>query len=127
MAVARELIRSADHLTLVYPNRWGTMPALMKGFLDRLMTPGFAFADKPDGGWDKLLHGKTAQLITTMDMPRWVYRLIYCQPGNNAMKRSTLGFSGIRTTRILNLGPVKDSGEQQPPPGSSARDQKACV
>ena len=110
---ARELSRWADHLVFVYPNWWGTMPALMKGFFDRMMIPGLAFADKPEGGWDKLLKGKTAQLITTMDMPGWVYRLFFRQPGNNAMKRSTLGFSGIRTTRILNLGPVKDSSKEQ--------------
>ena len=103
------------------------MPALMKGFFDRMMIPGFAFADKPEGGWDKLLKGKTAQMITTMDMPGWVYRLFFRQPGNNAMKRSTLGFSGIRTTRILNLGPVKDSSKSNVIAGSTARDTRACA
>ncbi len=48
-----------------------------------------------------------------MDMPTWVYRLIYRAPGLNALKRSTLGFCGIATTRILALGPVKDSSPEQ--------------
>ena len=108
---AREWMAWADHLVFVYPNWWGTMPALMKGFLDRLMTPGFAFAEDEGGGWVPLLKGKTAQLISTMDMPRWVYRLFIGQPGNNAMRKAVLGFCGMRTVRIRNFGPVKDSND----------------
>jgi putative NADPH-quinone reductase len=33
--MARELILWAEHLVFVYPTWWGTMPALLKGFLDR--------------------------------------------------------------------------------------------
>lgn len=107
---AQEHIRWADHLVFVYPNWWGTMPALLKGFFDRVFTPGFAFSFHEDGGGHReLLNDKTAELIVTMDMPAWVYRWIYRQPGNNAVKRATLGFAGIRTTRITNLGSVKES------------------
>ena len=113
ITLAQGLIQWADHLVFVYPNWWGTMPALLKGFLDRVLTPNFAFVCRKDGGWDRLLVGKSAQLITTMDMSQWVYRLIYRQPGNNAMRRSTLGFCGLRTTRILNLGPIKDANAAQ--------------
>lgn len=106
---AQALLEWADHLVFVYPGWWGTMPALLKGFLDRVLLPGFAFAYQADGGWKPLLKGKTAQLIVTMDMPSWVYRWIYKQPGHHAMQRSILGFCGVRTTRILAFGPVKES------------------
>src|SRR5688500_7836161 len=43
IAEAQKLIAAADHLVFVYPTWWGTMPALLKGFLDRVLTPGFAF------------------------------------------------------------------------------------
>ncbi|HET6522271.1 MAG TPA: NAD(P)H-dependent oxidoreductase, partial [Geminicoccaceae bacterium] len=46
---AQALIAWADHLVFVYPTWWGTMPARLKGFLDRVLTPGFAFADRDDG------------------------------------------------------------------------------
>lgn len=110
---ARQLIEWCDHLTFVFPAWWGTGPACMKGFLDRVLLPGFAFEEKNDGSLVGLLHGKTAHLITTMDMPPWVYRLIYRAPGHHAMKRATLGFCGIKTTRILSLGPVRDSDAEQ--------------
>ena len=113
---ARQHITWADHLVFVYPNWWGTMPALLKGFFDRVFAPEFAFSFYEDGegaGHEELLSGRTAELIVTMDMPGWVYRWIYRQPGTNAVKRSTLGFAGIRTTRVTTLGPVTDSTPEQ--------------
>lgn len=110
---ACRLIAWADHLTFVYPAWWGMMPARLKGFLDRVMLPGFAFREREDGRFEGLLPGKTAHLITTLDMPPWVYRFIYRAPGLGAMKRSTLGFCGIATSRVLALGPVKDSDAAQ--------------
>jgi len=106
---ALQLIKWADHVTFIYPAWWGVGPARLKGFLDRILLPGFAFKERDDGHFEGLLNGKTAHLITTLDMPPWVYRFIYRAPGHNAMKRSALGFCGITTTRILALGPVKDS------------------
>ena len=106
---ALQLIKWADHITFIYPAWWGVGPARLKGFLDRILLPGVAFRELDDGHFEGLLTGKTAHLITTLDMPPWVYRFIYRAPGHNAMKRSTLGFCGITTTRILALGPVKDS------------------
>ncbi|WP_243302183.1 NAD(P)H-dependent oxidoreductase [Geothrix oryzisoli] len=106
---AQALIRWADHLVFVYPAWWGTLPALLKGFLDRVLTPGFAFAaDEEDpASWTKLLKGRSAHLLVTMDTPPWVYRLVYRQPGHQAMRRATLGFCGVAPTFISTFGPVK--------------------
>jgi 1,4-dihydroxy-2-naphthoate polyprenyltransferase len=110
---AQEAIAWADHILFVYPTWWGTMPGLLKAFLDRVLAPRFAFEDLPNGGWLPLLKGKSADLITTMDMPGWVYRWIYRAPGHNAMKRASLGFCGIATARVLRFGPIKGSAPEQ--------------
>lgn len=112
---ARELLLWADHLVVVYPTWWGTAPALLKGFLDRVMAPGFAFQTCEGGtGYQGLLQGRSAQLITTMDTPPLVHRLLYRQPGKNALARATLGFCGIGPVRSLVFGSVKQaSGEQR--------------
>ncbi|MFC4436308.1 MULTISPECIES: NAD(P)H-dependent oxidoreductase [Natrialbaceae] len=113
---AQREIEWADHLVFVYPNWWGTMPARLKGFFDRVFVPGFAFSfydDDEGSGHEGLLGDKTAELIVTMDMPAWVYRWIYRQPGNNAVKRATLGFAGVRTARVTNLGSIEDSTLEQ--------------
>jgi 1,4-dihydroxy-2-naphthoate octaprenyltransferase len=107
---AMDAIAWAQHLVFVFPTWWGTMPALLKGFLDRVLMPGFAFADREHGeGWVKLLDGRTAHLLTTMDTPSWVYRWIYRAPGLNGLAKATLGFCGVGPVRRSIFGPVKDS------------------
>ena len=104
---AAALIAWADHLVFAYPTWWGTMPALLKGFLDRVLAPRFAFEEVGQAGYRALLTGKTAELLTTTDTPRWVWRWIYGAPGDRAMARAILGFCGIRVVRIGRFGPVR--------------------
>ena len=105
---AQELIQWSNHIVFVYPNWWGAMPALMKGFFDRVFLPGFAFKyRKGSQFWDKLLSGRTAHLIVTMDTPPWYYRWIYHRPGHNEMKRTILGFCGIKVVKISEFALIK--------------------
>ena len=106
-------IDAADHLVFVYPAWWGVGPARLKGFLDRILLPSIAFRERADGTFEGLMQRKTAHLLTTIDMPVWVYRLVYRAPGHNAMSRSTLGFCGVTTTRILCFGPVRSSTTEE--------------
>ena len=107
---AQELISWANHLVFVYPTWWGTMPARLKGFFDRVFTPGFAFEEiHHSDNWVKLLPGKTAQLVTTMDTPLWVYHWIQKSPGHRIMATSTLGYCGIKPVKILAFSPVNDA------------------
>jgi len=111
---AQELIQWSNHIVFVYPNWWGAMPALMKGFFDRVFLPGFAFKYRENSQfWDKLLSGRTAHLMVTMDTPPWYYRWIYRRPGHNEMKRTILGFCGIKVVKISEFAPIKDSSQQQ--------------
>ncbi|TDH27532.1 NAD(P)H dehydrogenase [Segetibacter sp. 3557_3] len=109
---AQKLIAWADHVVFVYPTWWGTMPAILKGFIDRVFTAGFAFEEIEGGtGYAPLLRGKTAQLMTTMDTPKLVYNLVYRAPGNNAMHRATLGFCGFLMLKNEIFSPVKSADE----------------
>ncbi|MGI9551235.1 MAG: NAD(P)H-dependent oxidoreductase [Aurantibacter sp.] len=101
-------IKWADHLVLIYPVWWGSVPALMKGFFDRLFLPGFAF-QKKEGSlwWDKFLIQKSARIICTMDQPPWYYRLINGRPSHYAMKKLTLNFVGIKPVKITSIGPLR--------------------
>lgn len=105
-------ILQADHLVLVYPNWWATFPALLKGFIDRVFLPNFAFKYHEKGPfWDKLLKGKTARLIVTMDTPKWYYWLMNRNAGHNAMKIGVLEFCGINQVKISAFAPVKSSDD----------------
>lgn len=112
---AVESMEWAQHIVFVFPTWWATMPARLKGFLDRVLLPGRAFREDDDAptGYVPLLNGRSAQLITTMDSPRWVYRFLYGRPGELAMRRGTLGFCGIRPVDSHWVTKVKESTRQQ--------------
>ncbi|MEJ5106332.1 NAD(P)H-dependent oxidoreductase [Chryseobacterium sp. MYb328] len=111
---AWEIIQWADHLVWVHPVWWGGLPALMKGFIDRLFLPGFAYKYRENSlWWDKLLAGKTAHIITTIDQPGWYYRFMYGRPSVNQLKKSTLEFCGIKPVKVTYLGIIRTSNEEQ--------------
>ena len=109
-----KLISAVNHFVFVYPNWWGTYPALLKGFFDRVFLPGFAFEYQDKAPFPKkLLAGKSARLIVTTDTPDWYYSLVYRKPGHNSMKKSILGFCGIKPVKISTFGSVKRSTDVQ--------------
>lgn len=111
---AQDLIRWADHLVIVYPTWWGTMPAILKGFFDRVLLPGFAYKYREGSSlWDKLLTGKTAHVIVTMDTPSWYNRLIYWQAGHLVMKRNILKFCGIKPVKVTEISGVNAATEEK--------------
>ena len=109
----QQQIKDCDHLVLVYPNWWSTYPALLKGFVDRVFLPGFAFTYRENSPlWNKLLKGKSARMIVTMDTPGWYYYLINRSPGHNSMKRGILEFCGISPVKITSFHMLRSSGEK---------------
>ncbi|MEM6806781.1 MAG: NAD(P)H-dependent oxidoreductase [Bacteroidota bacterium] len=105
---AQEDLSWADHIVWIYPVWWGSVPAMMKGFLDRVLLPGFAFK-KREGSvwWDKYFTGKSSRIICTLDQPSWFYRLINRAPSHHAMKRLTMNFIGVKSVKITSIGPLR--------------------
>jgi NAD(P)H dehydrogenase (quinone) len=110
----QDAITWANHLVFVYPNWWGSMPSLLKGLFDRVFLPGYAFKYRDNSRlWDRLLFGRSAHAIVTMDTPPWYYWLVYKMPGHNQMKNNILEFCGIKPVRITSIGPVRNSSPAQ--------------
>jgi len=109
---AQEKIKWAEHLVWIYPVWWGSLPAILKGFIDRTFLPGFAYQKRENSvWWDKLLENKSARIISTLDQPAWYYWLVYREPSHNAMKKLTLEFCGISPVKITTIGPIRLSKE----------------
>jgi len=110
LAAAQADIAWAGHLVWVYPIWWGAMPALLKGFIDRVFLPGYAFKYRTGSSlWDKLLAGRSAELLVTMDSPPWYFRWVTRMPGHHQMKKAILEFCGIRPVRVHSFGPVRSA------------------
>lgn len=83
-------LAAADMLVLVFPTWWFSMPAMLKGWFDRVWSPGFAFSSGTP--IQPLLIGlKSCLAITTLGSPWWVDRLVMRRPVRRVLKTALLG------------------------------------
>ena len=113
---AQAALLAAEHIVLVFPLWLGTMPALVKAFLEQVMRPGIAFAYQERGMPKKLLAGRSARLVVTMGMPVLAYRWWFFGHGLKGLERNILRFVGIRPVReslFGMIGVVSDAWRQR--------------
>jgi putative NADPH-quinone reductase len=103
---ARDAIVSAHHVTVIFPLWHGTMPALLRAFIEQVMRPGVALEYRKQGFPRRLLSGRSARLVVTMGMPAMIYRWYFRTHGVRGLERSILGFAGMRPIRESLLGMV---------------------
>lgn len=109
--VAQEAITWAQHLVVVYPLWLGSMPALLKAFLEQTLRPGFATSRAGAGTtWKKLLGGRSARIVVTMGMPAFVYRWYFGAHSLKNLERNILKFCGIGPIRASLIGRVETMG-----------------
>ena len=114
LARAWVLMKDSQHFVFVFPIWWGGMPALLKGFFDRILLPGKAFKYRPGTNrCDGLLAGRSAEVITTMDTPPWYYRWVQFEPAHRQIRHMILRFCGIKPVRITALGAIRGADAQQ--------------
>jgi len=108
---AQAAILAAEHIVLVFPLWLGTMPALVKAFLEQVMRPGIAFSYQANGLPLKKLRGRSARLVVAMGMPVLAYRWWFLAHGLKGLERSILGFVGIKPIRESFFGGVGAASE----------------
>lgn len=109
---AQDQIMAAQHLVFVYPLWMGTMPALMKAFLEQTFRPGFVTDPPAKGGWPtRPLAGRSARLVVTMGMPALLYRWFYRAHSLKSLERNVLKLIGIKPVRETLLGGVDSATE----------------
>lgn len=110
---AQEALKWAEHVVILYPMWLGDVPALLKGFLEQVARPDFAFRYRTNGLPEKLLKGKSARIIVSMGMPALFYALIYRAHSLKSLKRNVLGFIGFKPVRHSIIGSVESSAEHR--------------
>ncbi|MBX4215972.1 NAD(P)H-dependent oxidoreductase [Candidatus Parcubacteria bacterium] len=113
LKMVQEAIRWCDHFTLFYPNWWATMPAILKGMFDRMWLPMFAFSFSKQGfSWKKLLKGRSASVIITMDTPPMMSRILFGD-NRNEIEDAILGFAGFSPIKVRKVGSVKTASTEK--------------
>jgi putative NADPH-quinone reductase len=108
LAPAQEAIRWSSHIVILFPLWLGDMPALLKGFLEQVARPGFAFryAQGKSPFNSKGLTGRSARVVVTMGMPALAYRWLYRAHSVKSLERNILGFVGIAPVHETLVGSV---------------------
>jgi NAD(P)H dehydrogenase (quinone) len=106
------LVKEAELLAFVYPVWWFDRPAVLKGWFDRVFSPGFAYLPT-DTGVNGLLAGKRAVIVQTTGGPEALYDRYESLPAvTRAMTEGTLGFCGIQDVRVRTLFAVTAVDDQ---------------
>lgn len=109
---AQDAIAWANHLVLFYPLWLGTMPALLKGFLEQVLRPGFAISETKQGmSWKKQLSGRSAHIVVTMGMPAFIYRWFFRAHSLKSLERNIFRFCGIKPVRESLVGMVESDND----------------
>jgi len=110
-------IAQADGIVVVHPNWWGQPPAILKGWIDRVIRPGvayeFAEEDSGDGVPVKLLRAKAALVFTTSNTPIKRELESFGDPLETIWKNCIFGLCGVRNYHRRNFGVVITSNQEK--------------
>ncbi len=99
----------ADHVIFIFPIWWELMPALTKGFIDKVIFPGFVYDYTPSkkGMKNRLPKLQGVTLITTMNTPSLLYRFVFGNAIRKALLLGTFWKIGIPNLRWVSFNSVK--------------------
>jgi putative NADPH-quinone reductase len=114
LQAAYDWMAASDHWVIVFPLWCGDMPAILKGFIERVLQPDLLRMHASDGKltW-KVFKGKSARVIMTMGMPGWFYRLYYGAHALKLIKRNILHFIGVTPVRSTIYGMIDAAGDDK--------------
>lgn len=109
---AQSDIAWAQHIVLFFPLWLGDMPAMLKGFLEQVARPDFAFEKNSATPFEqKRLTGRSARVVVTMGMQALVYRWYFRAHSVKSLERNILGFMGMGPIKETLIGMVDNLGE----------------
>ncbi len=100
-------LRATDHFLIIYPLWMGTMPALLKAFLEQTFRPGVALGNEAEGFPKPGFKNKSARIAITMGMPALAYRWFFRAHSLKSLERNLLRLTGVNPIRESLFGLVE--------------------
>jgi NAD(P)H dehydrogenase (quinone) len=110
-AFFQKKIKEANSIVFVYPVWWNGVPAILKGFFDKVLTPGFGYRFEKSKHI-KLLKRKKAAVIVTYASPNLYTTFILRDSGVKIVVNDILGFCGIKA-KFFKIGDAEQLNEKQ--------------
>ncbi len=107
-----EKLNQADLLIFPFPIWWGAMPAVLKGFCDKVLLPGKAYKYGEAGEMIGLLKGKRAVVVTTMQTPLEVFNSYFNNPVEGAFIKDTLHSCGVEVIKYFAFDQIVSGGRE---------------
>ncbi len=106
-------MRWAERIVMIFPIWWMTMPAMTKGFIDKVIFPGLVY--KMEGGKlvSQLSRLKQVVVITTMNTPAAIYESTFGNSIEGSLIKGTFNQIGIHDIRWISLNMVKQVGDEK--------------
>lgn len=105
------ILTNTEELVFIFPLWWFGPPAILKGFMDKVMLKNFAYTESKVGLKGSLTHIKKATVITTSESPNAFLRVMG-NPIKNAFVNGTLRVVGIRRIARFNHGRTKSGSDK---------------
>ncbi|MGV3635580.1 MAG: NAD(P)H-dependent oxidoreductase [Pseudorhodoplanes sp.] len=109
LQTAYDALAASDHWVFVFPLWCGDMPALLKGFFERILQPDLIRRQGTENAMNwRIFENKSARIIMTMGMPVSIYRFWYGPHALKLLKNNILNFIGIKPVRETLLGMIAE-------------------
>lgn len=107
LQAAYEALAACDHLVIIFPLWCGDMPALLKGFIERILQPDLIAREDTEHAMNwSIFSNKSARIIVTMGMPVSIYRFWYRGHALKLLTRNILNFIGIKPVKNTLFGMI---------------------
>lgn len=103
----------AEHIVMIFPIWWMTMPAMMKGFIDKVIFPGIVYKMEDGEMISMLSKLRQVTVITTMNTPQDIYKEVFGNSIEGSLIKGTFNKIGIHDIRWISLNMVKQSGDEK--------------
>ena len=105
-------LEQTEHLVLIFPIWWMNMPAMMKGFIDKVIFPGVAYKMEGSQLVSRLHSLRQVIIISTMNTPSDVYREKFNNSLEGSLVKGTFNQIGIHDVQWISINMVKQSGPE---------------